>query len=407
MKILAVSPTFFPIVGGAELLIDDVMTMLSQNNETRLVTPVLPESTSDFWALDDARGELPYDVVRFEDRVNLLDLRGHRLLRGLIPPMSLSALPAIDREVRRFGPDVIVTFFGVPYGLPSLWVRLRHHVPLIMVLCGTDVPSPRTEPVPFWTRYLRWITNAADRSVYVSASCYRALHNKEMRPGHDIVIHGGVDASRLETKDPQGLRQRLGIGDDETMLFTLSRLGPEKRVDVVINAFAELRKRVPNVRLVIGGVGSELQDLRELASRLGVHREIIFPGYIDEDKGDYFAAADLFVFHSLFETFGQVLAEAMVAGTPIVTVRAGAIPEVVDDGVTGVIVEPEDPIALSRAMETLILDPRRRHELGVAGREKAERCFTWKAQARAWADAVTFDTAGQPIRCNEVEDHVA
>lgn len=407
MRILAVSPTFFPIVGGAELLIDDVMTLLSKNNEARLITPVLPASTSDFWVVESEQQQPPYDVVRFRDRFNLLDIRGHRMLRGLIPPMSLSAIRALDSEIRRFRADILVTFFGVPYGLPSLLAKMKHHIPLIMVLCGSDVPSPRTQPVPFWSRYIRAVTDIADRSVYVSESCFGALHNREMKPGHDLVIHGGVDSSRLVERDPRGLRQRLGIDPDQLMLFTLSRLGPEKRVDVVIEAFALLRRRLSNVRLVVGGMGSELPALKELAAALGVADDVIFPGYIDEDKGDYFAASDVFVFHSLFETFGQVLAEAMFMGKPVVSVRAGAIPEVVDDGVTGIIVEPEDPASLAQVTETLLLDPIRRREFGDAGRIKAERCFTWQAQARAWADAIAFETPSRPLVRSEVEDHVA
>lgn len=407
MRILATSPTYFPIVGGAELLIDDVLTMLAADHQVRLLTPHLPEDSRPFWVNGAGDGPVPYDVERFEDRYDLLDLRGHRVTRGLIPPMSLSGVGAIGRAIKRFRPDVLVTFFGVPLGLPSVLMQRIHGVPLVVVLCGSDVPSPRTRPVPFWSAYIRAVTDAADRAVYVSESTFRALHEREMRPGHDLVIHGGVDASRLVPRDPHALRAHLGIGPHETMLFTLSRLGPEKRVDVVVRAFARLHRRHPGVRLVVGGLGSELPALRALARDLGVEREVVFPGYIDEDKADYFAAADIFVFHSLFETFGQVLAEAMAMGKPVVSVSAGAIPEVVDDGVTGLIVEPENPVALAGAIERLLDTPALLRAFGEAGRDKAERNFSWRSQAIAWAEAVRFDRRPRPVHRpvrKEVED---
>lgn len=391
MRILASTPTFFPIVGGAELLVDDVLTALSGRHTARLVTPWLPESSRAFWVPDGEqppRG--PYEVVRFEDRWDLLDVRGHKVTRGLIPPMSLSAVRVLDRQVRDFRPDVLLTFFGVPLGLPSALVKAWRDVPLVVVLCGSDVPSPRTADVPLWRRYLRLVTGAADRAVYVSRSVFDAVHERPFDPEHDLVIHGGVDLKRLPVTDPRGLRQRLGVGDGEAMLLTLSRLGPEKRVDVVVEAFALLRASGRRAVLVVGGRGPEREALEALAARLGVAGEVRFVGHLGEERGDYLAACDVFVFHSLFETFGQVMAEAAAFGKPVVSVRAGAIPEVVDDRVTGVLAEPLDPQGMAEALRALVDDPSRRAAMGERALEKAERCFAWPAQARMWERAVRF-----------------
>lgn len=390
MRLLVATPTFYPIVGGAELLIDDIMRMLSIRHEARLLTPELPASSRPFWVESAGATALPYQVVRFRDRYNTLDIRGHKLTRGLIPPMSLSGVAAIDREVRSFRPDVLVTFFGVPLGLPSVLVKLRRRIPLVVVLCGTDVPSPRTRPVPVWRYYIRGVTAAADRAVYVSRFCYDALHGRSFDSAHDLVIHGGVDEERMRPADPNALRRRLGLAPDELMLFSLSRLGPEKRVDIVIHAFARVLRDHPRTHLVIGGLGSEYDSLTRLVDDLGIGASVTFAGYVDEEKADYFAASDIFVFHSMFETFGQVVAEAMTMGKPVVSVRAGAVSEVVDDGVTGLLSAPEDADGLAASIAALIDDPDRRLEMGRAGREKAKRCFDWKAQSIAWENALHF-----------------
>jgi glycosyltransferase involved in cell wall biosynthesis len=397
-RVLVTSPTYFPIVGGAELLIHDVLTLLSRGHDVRLVTPRLPESSRPFWDGDDvmARERPSYEVAWFDDRHDMLDVRGHRVTRGLIPPMSLSAVSALGAHVRQFKPDQLVTFFGIPLGLPSLLIRALHGLPLTMVLCGTDLPSPRTAQVPLWKNYLRATTSGADRAVYVSRFCFDALEQREFNPDHDRVIHGGVPTDLVATADPGRVRRDLGLDDDELLLFCLSRIGPEKRIDVVVRAFASLRRQGCRARLVIGGQGSELPSLKVLAQELGVGDEVVFAGQLGPEKVDYYAACDIFVFHSMFETFGQVLAEAMMCGKPIVTSRAGAIPEVVDDGVTGLLVEPEDAGAFASAILQLAGNEWLRLKMGNAGKRKARVCFDWPSRAAEWLDALRLPAQPPP-----------
>jgi glycosyltransferase involved in cell wall biosynthesis len=147
---------------------------------------------------------------------------------------------------------------------------------------------------------------------------------------------------------------------------------------------------------VIGGQGSELPSLKVLAQELGVGDEVVFAGQLGPEKVDYYAACDIFVFHSMFETFGQVLAEAMMCGKPIVTSRAGAIPEVVDDGVTGLLVEPEDAGAFASAILQLAGNELLRLKMGNAGKRKARVCFDWPSRAAEWLDALRLPAQPPP-----------
>jgi glycosyltransferase involved in cell wall biosynthesis len=95
-----------------------------------------------------------------------------------------------------------------------------------------------------------------------------------------------------------------------------------------------------------------------------------------------YAKADLFVLPSRRESFGLVLAEAMAAGLPVIATQVGAIPEVVKDGETGILVPPEDPSALANAVSDLLDHPRVMKDMGTRGRERAEKHFTWDKVAQ-------------------------
>ena len=394
MRILVSTPTFFPIVGGAELLIRDVLEVWAEDHEVRLLTPHLDGRSSAFW-VDDASLESAcrFEIARFRDRFNLMDLPGHRKTRGIVPPVSLSVFPELSRQIRSFRPDALVTFFGAPYGLPSVQAARRHGIPMTLVLCGTEIPSPRTAVAPIWHSYLRRTARAADRVVYVSRFCFDALFPRgHFTPPHDNVIYGGIGL----TDEPKAesaieLRRRLGLTEDDVMVFSLSRLGPEKRMDVLLRAFASLPALPRRVRLVIGGQGAEAEALQALARTLGIDDDVVFTGYLGPEKDIYYQAADIFAFHSLFETFGQVLVEAMAAGKPVVAVRAGAIPEVVAHGETGLLSQPLDVEAIAGDIAALVIDEPRRLQMGAAARRRVEELFDWEAARGSWASLLSAD----------------
>jgi glycosyltransferase involved in cell wall biosynthesis len=399
MRILAITPTFFPIVGGAELLIRDVGNVWSDAHELRLLTRTLPQASEAFWADDGAHeATCRFEVNRFEDSVCTLDMRGHRLVRGLIPPMSLTAVNRLADEIDRMRPDLLVGFFGIPYGLPLAIASARFGVPYALVLCGDDLPSPRTKPVPLWNSYQRLAASRASRVVYVSRSCFDSLFpGREFDPEHDSVVHGAIDLARVNRGGGAAVRGKLGIGDEETMLLTVSRLGPEKRVDVVLRAFAEVPPTRNRMRLVIAGQGPERGRLERLARELGIDDRVTFAGHLDAEKDAFYEACDIFVFHSLFETFGQVAVEAMAHGKPVVSVRAGAIPEVVADRVTGLLGEVGDARSIAEPLARLANDGPLRRAMGIAARERVERMFDWDRIRGAWAEVPALATGAKRV----------
>jgi type III pantothenate kinase len=140
-----------------------------------------------------------------------------------------------------------------------------------------------------------------------------------------------------------------------------------------LQAFALVLQRVPEARLTIAGDGPEGPRLRELARFLGIEACVAFPGLVTgEGKTALFSSACIFVSSSRREPFSSANLEAMAAGRPIVATRVGGNLEMVEDEVSGLLVEPEDPDGLAKAIQRLLEDPLRADVMGQVARERAE-----------------------------------
>jgi len=189
------------------------------------------------------------------------------------------------------------------------------------------------------------------------------------------------EASAGSPQERTQLRAALGISADECVFVCVARFAPQKAHDVLLRAFAQVglrdARRASGTRLVLVGddpFGDGRQRAEALARELGLGARVVFAG-IRRDVPALLAASDVFVLASLWEGLGLVLLEAMAAGLPVVATEVSAVPEVVVDGVTGLLVPPSDPQALARAMETLAGDGSLRGRLGGAGRDRVREAF--------------------------------
>lgn len=157
-------------------------------------------------------------------------------------------------------------------------------------------------------------------------------------------------------------------------ILTIGRLERRKGTDILLRALApRVWEKHPDLQVcILGSEGdlsrSDLLDLVPYSRRT----RVIFPGFISRERiAEYFRQASLYVAPTLYETFGYTILEAMSSGLPVLASRVGGIPELVDDGVTGLLVPPRDERALADAIIALLDDPVRRARMGQCGREKA------------------------------------
>jgi glycosyltransferase involved in cell wall biosynthesis len=156
-------------------------------------------------------------------------------------------------------------------------------------------------------------------------------------------------------------------------VLCVARMYPRKRVEDLLEAVGILARRIPGVHVRIVGEGPESARLRAHAADLGVTGVVTFLGEISRSAlAVEYVRAHCFCLPTVQEGFGLVFAEAMAAGVPIVACRVAAVPEVVEDGRTGLLVSPRNIEELAKAMETVLMNPGLRAELGAAGRRRVE-----------------------------------
>jgi len=203
-------------------------------------------------------------------------------------------------------------------------------------------------------------------------------------PSQVVIVPPGVDLAAFQP-GPLGARRRLGIDQEANVLLFAGRLQPLKAPDVLIQAAAELRAKIPSLPLkviVVGAPsGSGLADplwLHSLRSELGLDDVVEFhPPVGREELADYYRAADLTVVPSYNESFGLVALESQACGTPVVAADVGGLSTAVADGRSGVLIDGHDPVDWSRVFADLLTDPLRLADLSTGARAHAE-AFSWQ-----------------------------
>jgi len=172
----------------------------------------------------------------------------------------------------------------------------------------------------------------------------------------------------------------LGIPAEAQVLGTVANLFPRKGYEVMLNAMPTLLTAFPQVHYVIVGTGDTEYEarLRALTQKLGLGGHVHFAGFHDSVY-PVLAAMDVYVHPALMEGFGIAVLEAMAMRKPVVATTTGGLPEIVQDGQTGLLVPPGEPNALAQAIVSLLQDSTRRVAMGRSGRSRVETLFTVEA----------------------------
>jgi glycosyltransferase involved in cell wall biosynthesis len=214
------------------------------------------------------------------------------------------------------------------------------------------------------------------------------------------VILNGIDFDRVKVSGPDAaarVRREFGA-ENAWLLLIVARLHPEKGYEYLFDALPEIKRRATRpVVLLVAGRGTFEEQYRKRVRDLGCENEVRFLGFRN-DAADLMAAADLLVQPSVAEAFGLVLSEALYLGTPVVSTRVGGIPEIVDDGIDGVLVPPADSSALADAVVLLLEDPERRMAMSGAGREKVISRFQFQAMMRSYEAVYEEFLSGEGVR---------
>ncbi|HEV3004226.1 MAG TPA: glycosyltransferase [Pirellulales bacterium] len=228
------------------------------------------------------------------------------------------------------------------------------------------------------TRWLgRWAGRYADRFCCVSRDIADEVQAAQIVPARKIeVVANGIDTARFTRRsDASRLRQELGIPADAFVVGTLGRMSEIKRQDLLIRSFARLAEGRTELHLLLVGDGPLRSELEQLAASLTTAGRIHFAGYQPQPQR-YLQLMDVFALASRSEGMPLAVLEAWAAGVPVVASRVGGLPELIDDGLTGLMFSSGDEAGLATALERLLGDGCLAGRLARAGQQRALRDFS-------------------------------
>lgn len=308
---------------------------------------------------------------------------GERLQREGVEVVCLGRKPGRDwrvawrmaREIRIRGIEILHAHQYTPFFYAALArVLAGGSARLILTEHGRhfpDVVAPLRRAV---NRLL--LDRFADEVNACCAFSARSLCQVDGFAGGRIgVIENGIDVARYRSApDRAALRQRLGLDTQRRYLINVARFHPIKDHAMLLRGFAGAASARPDVDLLLAGDGPLRNDMEALAADLGLKRRVHFLG-VRGDVPELLQAADVFVLTSISEAASLTLLEAMAAALPVVVTRVGGNPEIVRDGVDGVLVPRGDATAAAAAVARLLDDPATAKSMGLAGRTRVEERY--------------------------------
>jgi glycosyltransferase involved in cell wall biosynthesis len=362
MRLTLVTETYFPQVNGVSRTLNQLVRYLDKaGDEVQLIRP-------DYGVAAETPPGERHHLVRS------VVLPFYKELRLPLPPFG-----RVHRAIDAFRPDLVHIATEATLGLSVLRYAAWRGYPVVSSF-HTNFDQYSDHYRVGWARgtiwrYLRWFHNRT-RETYVPSRT--TIADLERRGFERLVLWPrGVDGRLFRPDRPgrEAVRRALGFAPDEVVIGYVGRIAAEKNIGYLTSALTQVAADRPNVRFLFVGDGPERPEVER---QMGPHAR--FAGYqTGEDLADHYAAADVFAFSSLTETFGNVILEAMASGLPVVALRAGGVADTVQPGLTGVLIDPDAlPSEFARAVIGLVDDASHRGRMSGSARDYA-LTQTWEA----------------------------
>jgi glycosyltransferase involved in cell wall biosynthesis len=230
----------------------------------------------------------------------------------------------------------------------------------------------------------RWLfRHGAAHLITVSPTLRRDIIERlQIPPSRITAVAGAVDCHRFHpaiSGDP--IRQEFGLSPSTPLAGIVARIAPSRGHLTLVEAFAQVHKAIPTARLLIVGKGEFRPQVEQRVADLGITEAVIFTGYREADLPEILGALDVFVLMAPgSEGSCRAALEAMAVGKPVVATRTGALEDIVLDGETGLLIEPQAGIALAHAISRLLRASEQARHMGLRGRQRVERTFSRQRQ---------------------------
>lgn len=357
-------------LGGAEKILADNLKFIDKDKFENIVVSVYSEKNSDIILelLEGVKVEKIYPGFRHD---------------------ALSISKSIWGCIKKYKIDIVHTHSPVSdmYGriigklAGCLVLSTAHHSGCYEVIAPVfGVKRTCLKMKLFLIRCLDRLTInlCVDRIIAVSefVKSY-VIKNSGFKPENVKVLYNAIDTDYFNAMDSalvSDKRGELKIHPDEKIILTVGRNVPEKRQEYAIEVIKRLILKKRAIKLIIAGSGPLRSDLEDYSEKLGVRNSVIFLEP-EKDIRVLFQMSDVFIFTSMCEGFGIAQIEAMAMARPVVAFRIGPVPEVVKEGISGILVEPKNSKQLAEAVEMILDDTESAGNMGAEGRRIVEEKF--------------------------------
>ncbi|CAN5118800.1 hypothetical protein BH18GEM1_BH18GEM1_06370 [soil metagenome] len=353
MRILFWSEFFRPYVGGIEVLASRLVPALSDRGHR--FTVITSHGNLDL-ADEEEIGGTPIHRLPFREA-----------LVGRDPAKLARVRQRITRIEEEFRPEIrhLFSIGSSSYFFCPPEAGRSPAIPTLVTLHSMLPQGATAQLDGFLVRTIRAADWVSTCSVQVLEATHRTI--PEIRSFSSAILNG-VEMPVLKPAP---------LPFDPPVMLCIGRLSPEKGFDLVVEAFSGVADRYPSARMVLAGDGPDRMALEQRTERLGLAERVMFRGMIPPGRvAEILNEATVVVVPSRREGLGLSAVEAALMARPVVAAEIGGLPEVVLDGRTGLLVRPEDPTSIARAVISLLDDPRRATELGDAARRRALHLFT-------------------------------
>lgn len=352
MRVLLWAEMFWPSMGGGSQFTAELAVALRERGHT--LTVITRRDEPDLADVDSFRG-IPVHRFPFHQALSL----------GNIDQMARLRQKVIELK-RKFAADLIHTMsFGASM-LFQMDTSRTYPAPLLVTLCGEE-NSGNTIRDTVLHRVLQsadWVTAPSQATLEYAHKLVPTCVSRSS------VIHNAMEMPPLPPEP---------LPFDPPRLLYLGRLSPEKRVDLMLDALANLVTQRPSPQLVIAGDGPERERLERQTSRLGLRDHVQFLGWVTScDVLTLINSVTLVLLASEREAFGLSALEAAFMARPVVASRRGGLPEVVEHGTTGLLIDELNAVSLAEAVAWLLEHPESASRMGRAARTRARKAFNWR-----------------------------
>ncbi|HMG36078.1 MAG TPA: glycosyltransferase family 4 protein [Blastocatellia bacterium] len=293
---------------------------------------------------------------------------------------NMNRLLALRRAIRESRPDVVLSF-GDKTNVLTLLATRGLQIPVVV----SERSDPAMNPIGrVWSKLRLWTYAMAEAIVVQSPGA---------RNYFPANIQGRTHTIPNPVRKPATSRTNNIIKPKSLLIIGMGRLVPEKGFDILLEAFAQIKDRHPQWRLMILGEGPLREELEVLSQKLGLAGSISLPGRVSAPD-EYLAGADLFVMSSRFEGFPNALCEAMASGLAVISTDCPSGPrEIIRQGTDGLLVATDDHAALAEVMDRLMSDERERQRLAIRAPEVTRR-FAVEHVMGMWEKVFTLAIGG-------------